>query len=193
MKSARFMLSLSVLLMSLSLAAIAQSEAQKPQSNAEKSFTVLKTLAGAWEGPVVMDAHAHDASDTLKVSLRVTSRGNAVVHEMYDPKTPDDPARNDHPVTMFFVDSDKLILTHYCDAGNRPRMAGKISDDGKKIEFDFLDVSGSDKFGHMYHAVFTIIDANHHTEEWTYMMPGNKPMHARVDLQRVPQQQASAH
>jgi hypothetical protein len=37
----------------------------------------------------------------------------------------------------------------------------------------------------MDHAVFTFIDANHHIEEWTYMMPGDKPVHARFDLQRT--------
>ena len=35
----------------------------------------------------------------------------------------------------------------------------------------------------MHHAVFTIIDANHHTEDWTFMMK-DKPMHAHFDLQR---------
>jgi hypothetical protein len=37
----------------------------------------------------------------------------------------------------------------------------------------------------MDHAVFTIIDDNHHTEDWTYLMPGDKPMRARMDLQRA--------
>jgi len=92
---------------------------------------------------------------------------------------------------MFYLDGDRLMLTHFCDAGNRPRMAARVSPDGNTIEFDFVDVSGSTKHGHMDHAVFTIIDANHHTEDWTYMMPGDKPMHAHIDLQRV-QQTASA-
>jgi hypothetical protein len=30
-----------------------------------------------------------------------------------------------------------------------------------------------------------VIDANHHTEDWTYMLPGDKPVHAHFDLQRV--------
>jgi len=30
-----------------------------------------------------------------------------------------------------------------------------------------------------------MIDANHHSEDWTYMMPGDKPVHARLDLQRI--------
>src|SRR6185369_2070666 len=97
----------------------------------------------------------------------------------------DDPAKIDHPVTMFYLDGDRLLLTHYCDAGNRPRMAARTSPDGKKVEFDFLDLAGSTKYGHMQHAVFTVIDANHHTEDWTFMMPGDKPMHAHMDLQRV--------
>jgi hypothetical protein len=104
---------------------------------------------------------------------------------MRDPKTADDPTKFDHPVTMFYLDNDRLILTHYCDAGNRPRMAARASADGKTLDFDFLDVAGSTQNGHMQHATFTVIDADHHTEEWTYLMPGDKPMRARMDMQRV--------
>jgi hypothetical protein len=166
--------------MSLSTVAFAQSDA-------EKSFDKMKTLAGAWEGPVTMEPAQSDMAmdKPVHVSLRVTSRGNALVHEMQAAGVPEDPARYDHPVTMFYLDSDRLLLTHYCDAGNRPRMVARTSPDGKKVEFDFLDVAGGNEYGHMYHAVFTIIDANHHTEEWTFLMPGDKPMHAHMDLQRT--------
>jgi hypothetical protein len=37
----------------------------------------------------------------------------------------------------------------------------------------------------MNHAVFTIIDADHHTEDWTYMSPENKADHAHIDLVRA--------
>jgi len=52
----------------------------------------------------------------MQVSLRVTSRGNALVHEMNESGTPDDPTHYDHPVTMLYLDGDRLLLTHYCDA-----------------------------------------------------------------------------
>src|SRR5947209_12098374 len=107
-----------------------------------------------------------------QVTLRVTSRGNALVHEMSEAGKPDDPTRYDHPVPMFYLDGDRLLLTHYCDAGNRPRISARVSPEGKTVAFDFLDVAGSMKFGHMQHAVFTIIDANHHTDGWTYMKIG---------------------
>jgi hypothetical protein len=155
------------------------------QSDAQKSFDKLKTLAGSWEGHVTTVPQQADMDKPNLVTLRVTSRGNALVHEMKEAGTPDDPTRYDHPITMFYLDSDRLLLTHYCDAGNRPRMGARTSPDGKTVEFDFLDVAGSTQYGHMHHAVFAIIDANHHTEDWTYMMPGDKPLHAHLDLQRT--------
>jgi hypothetical protein len=164
---------LSVVLVSLTTVALAQSDAQK-------SFDKLKTLAGSWEGHVQTDPpQAEIEGKAMQVSLRTTSMGNALMHEMTGAGRPDD------PITMLYLDDDRLLLTHYCDAGNRPRMTGKISPDGKTVEFEFLDVAGSTQYGHMHHAVFTFLDANHHLEDWTYMQPGDKPVHAHFDLQRT--------
>jgi len=173
-----------IVMMSLSSIALAQSTTP---SDAQRSFTLLKTLAGTWQASVTTDPPQHHMGDgtMTEVSLRVTSRGNALVHEMHEVGKPDDPARYDHPVTMLYLDTDRLLLTHYCDAGNRPRMVARTSQDGKTVEFDFLDLAGGNEYGHMYHAVFTIIDANHHTEDWTYMMPGDKPLRAHLDLKRT--------
>jgi hypothetical protein len=177
MKSHRLMLS-AVVVMLVSAVAFAQSDA--PKSDAQKSFDKLKTLAGSWEGHVTSVPPEPSIEGKLtQVSFRLTSMGNALVHEMTMGGRPDD------PITMLYLDEDRLLLTHYCDAGNRPRMVARTSPDGKTVEFDFLDVAGSTQYGHMHHAVFTVIDANHHTEDWTYMMPGDKPMHAHVDLQRT--------
>ena len=193
------MRTLTVLICVLALAAVAgaqdksrtaafdQSGAQKSldkaaPSDAEKAFDKLKTLAGSWEGPVTTDLP--QATTALKgmpmhVSLRATSRGNALLHEMTSAASPDD------PITMLYLDGDRLLLTHYCDAGNRPRMVGKMSPDTKKVEFDFLDVSGGTQYGHMRHAVFTFVDADHHTEDWTFILPGDRPLLAHFDLRRT--------
>ncbi len=190
MKSPRFMVP-ALALMCLSAVAFAQSDMHKPvdkpaPSEAQKSFDTMKTLAGDWEGPVaVPEMPEMTDGKALHVSLRVTSRGNAIVHELQEANTPLDAAKYDHPVTMLYVDGDQLNLIHYCDAGNRPHMIGKTSPDGKTVEFAMVDISGSTKHGHMQHAVFTYIDANHHTEDWTYIMPGDKPIHAHFDLQRT--------
>src|SRR6202023_1813546 len=131
----------------------------------------MKTMAGSWDGSIM--------GLTTHITIRVTSSGNAILHEATGPGRPD------NPITMFYLDGDRLLLTHYCDAGNRPRMVARTSPDGKTVEFDFVDVAGSTDYGHMHHAVFTFIDANHHIEDWTYMMPGDKPVRAHFDLQRA--------
>jgi len=178
MKSVRLVLA--VVLISLATAAFAQSDAQK-------SFDKLKSVAGSWEGPVTVEPPMPEmgGDKPIHVSFRITSRGNAMVHEMQEAGSKEDPAKYDHPVTMFYLDKDRLYLTHYCDAGNRPRMEARTSADGKTVEFDFVDVTGDLQYGHMQHAVFTVIDANHHTEDWTFLMPGDKPMHAHMDLKRT--------
>jgi hypothetical protein len=169
-------------LMSVSTLAFAQMDEKMSgaqPSDAQKSFDKLKTLAGSWEGTVTTQPPTPEMDGKqVHASLRVTSMGNAIMHEMTGAGRPDD------PITMLYLDGGQLLLTHYCDAGNRPRMTGKISSDGKTVEFEFLDVAGSTQYGHMHHAVFTEIDANHHIEDWTYMQPGDKPVHAHMELQR---------
>jgi hypothetical protein len=170
MNPLRFALSLAVLTLSTMVFA---------QSDAQKSFDEMKSLAGAWEGRLTVVPPQPDLDGkVMQVSLRVTSMGHTLMHEATGSGRPDD------PITMFVVEGDRLLLTHYCDADNRPRMVGKMSPDGKTVDFEFLDVSGNLQYGHMQHATFTVIDAKHHTEDWTYMEPGEKAVRAHFDLQR---------
>lgn len=164
-----FRLALPIALISLCTVALAQSDAQK-------SFDQLKTLAGSWEGAVAGTGSPVDGK-LVHLTLRVTSMGNALMHEMKVE------GRSDDPITMLYMDGDRLLLTHYCDAGNRPRMAAKASPDGKTVDFEFLDAAGNMQYGHMHHAIFTVLDANHHIEEWTFM-EGDKPVRVHLDLQR---------
>ena len=142
-----------------------------PQSDAQKAFEKLKTLAGSWEGSIM--------GMPVQVTIRVTSSGNAILHEGTSS------GMKDNPITMLYVDSDRLLLTHYCDSGNRPRMQGKLSPDGKTVTFDFLDVSGNAQRFLMHDAAFTLIDANHHIEEWTYILSGKPPIRGRGEFQRT--------
>ena len=170
----------------LALFLLALSSAAFAQSDAQKSFDQLKTLAGSWEGQLTTIPHQSSMEGKApRITMRVTSRGNALVHEMQEAGTVLDPSKYDHPVTMFYLDSDHLTLLHYCDAGNRPRMTAKPLIDGKTLDFDFADVTGNLQYGHMQHSTFTVVDADHHTEDWTFLMPGDKLMHAHMELKRA--------
>ncbi|HYO45212.1 MAG TPA: hypothetical protein VEY33_00770 [Gemmatimonadota bacterium] len=178
-----------VVLMSFPTVAFAQADAQLTSAalaptEAEESFETMKTLAGEWEGTITV-AEMPELVMPVHLTIRVTSRGHVIVHEFQEADTPLDPTKYDHPVTMLYVDedADRLTLVHYCDAGNRPRMTGTRSADGKTFAFEFVDISGSIEY-HMHNSVFNIIDADHHTEDWTFMM-GDKPMHAHFDLTRT--------
>lgn len=177
MKTLRFAISIAVpfVLLACSPPVLARSP-----SPAQKSFDQIRSLAGKWQGTLTtFPAAPQYQGKHLQVQLRVTSSGNAVMHEVRIPGDSDD------PITMLYVNGNRLFLRHYCDAGNRPRMVAKTSPDGKTITFSLLDVSGPKGDGYMEKAVFTTIDASHHTEDWTFLMPGDHPTRAHFDLHRV--------
>jgi hypothetical protein len=181
MKTNRFLLA--ILFMSASSLTLAQTHDTShdvPSSTAREAFEQLKTLAGSWVGQATLTPSSPEYEGSFaQFSMRVTSRGHALAHELSLASIPD------HPLTIFYLDDDRLLLTHYCDAGNRPRMVGKMSPDGKTLEFDFVDIAGGKNHGYMRRAVFTFIDENHHTEEWTFMMPGENPVRIHFDLYRT--------
>jgi hypothetical protein len=139
-------------------------------SNAQKTFDQLKTLAGNWEG---MAANGQP----VKVTFRVTANGSALMSEILG---------DEDMITMFNMDGDRVLMTHYCAAGNQPRMVADASPDGKSISFEFLDATNleSPQAGHMHHVVFAMPDADHHTEEWTFMQNG-KTIKETFNLQRA--------
>jgi hypothetical protein len=142
------------------------------QSDAQKSFNHLKTLTGSWEGK---------ASDgkSVQVSFRDTAGGSALMSEIHG-HGPED------MISMFHLDGpDRLLITHYCGAGNQPRMQATTSPDGKTITFTFVDatnLSGPED-GHMQQLVIAMLDVNHHTEDWTFIDHG-KEIKQFFDLRR---------
>jgi hypothetical protein len=143
------------------------------QSEAKKAFEKLKTLAGSWQGTV------RDIS--INFTIRAVSSNTAILHEG---NTSGGRPPN-HEITMFYLEGERLLATHYCDGGNRSRLEGKLSTDEKVIEFSFLDVAGSTRGGYLKDMVITLIDADHHRVEITFVMPDGKPIPLRGDFQRT--------
>jgi len=163
MKSNRFALSLLLLLTATSALA---------QSTAQKSFDQLRSLTGSWEGTSAQ-------GKPLNVSFRDTAGGSVLMSEIHG-------MGHENMVTMFHLDGpNRLLMTHYCGAGNQPRMTATVSPDGKVITFDFLDATNlaTPDAGHMQRVVITVLDANHHTEAWTFADHG-KEMKEFFDLKR---------
>lgn len=139
-------------------------------TSALKSFDMLKGLEGNWAGK-------NQQGQTIEVSFRMTAGGSALMSEIHGHGP-------ENMITMFHMDGDRLLMTHYCGAGNQPRMK-VISSDAKSVSFEFFDgtnIGPGD--GHMQQVTFTEPDADHHVEEWVFLDHG-KEMKEVFTLARV--------
>lgn len=130
------------------------------QSDAHKSFDLLKGLEGNWAGK-------NQLGQPIQVTFRMTAGGSALMSEIlgHGPE---------NMITMFHMDGDRLLMTHYCGVGNQPRMK-VISSDAKSVSFEFTDgtnIGPGD--GHMQRVTFTEPDADHHVEEWVFLDHGKE-------------------
>ncbi|HEV8383840.1 MAG TPA: hypothetical protein VGQ11_03135 [Candidatus Acidoferrales bacterium] len=126
------------------------------QSKAQASFDRLKSLAGEWEGT--------SGGLTSTVSYRVISNGSVLEETMKN-------GTEDTMITIYHLDGDRLMVTHYCGAGNQPRMVA--APDPSKLNvfaFKFLDATNlsSTQEGHMRDLVLTLVDKDHLTQQWTW-------------------------
>jgi hypothetical protein len=153
------------------LALLALGCAAMAQTDAEKAFATIKSLPGTWEGK------GHDGQP-FQVTFKLTGGGSAVLSEILAPK--------EDMVSMIHLDGpDRLLLTHYCAAGNQPRMQASVSPNGKIVTFNYVDATNlsSPDAGHMQRMTLTVVDDNHHTEEWLFVDHGKE--HKEVfDLRR---------
>lgn len=139
------------------------------QTDAQKAFTTIKSMPGMWEGKSLN-------GEPVQVNFKVTSGGSAVVSEIMG---------KEDMISMIHLDGGRLLMTHYCAMGNQPRMQASLSRDGKTITFNFVDATNlpAADAGRMQSMVLTLLDDNHHTEEWTFVDHGKE--HKEVfDLHR---------
>lgn len=141
------------------------------QTDAQKAFNAIKNMPGTWEQKTP-DGH------TLQVTFKVVSGGSAVMSEILVP--------NEDMISIIHLDGpNRLLLTHYCAAGNQPRMEATFSPDGKVITFHYVDATNlaSLDTAHMKQMVLTLIDDNHHIEQWSFAGQG-KDQAETLDLHR---------
>lgn len=147
------------------------SQSATPVSKNQHNFEMMKSLAGNWEG---------DGPDgPTKVSYKIVSAGSAVM-ETID--------HGDMPgmmVTMYHLDGNKFMMTHYCSAGNQPRMR-LVSGTPTELTFEMYDATNllSTKDAHMRKLVITWTDKNHITADWTLSKDGKDQHHGVFKLER---------
>lgn len=129
--------------------------AEHPESviyDARSAFDFLKTLAGDWERSG--DEH-HHGSKTQTVSFRPTAAGSAVMETIFA----GDPLEM---VSVYHMDGDSLLMTHYCALQNAPVMKFEKSGEPGEIKFVFHGGTNFDPKvdAHVHEGVIRIKDAN---------------------------------
>lgn len=89
------------------------------------AFARLKTLVGTWD--------VEGAGNGRYVEYSLSGGGETLVEEFKGEPT---------MATFYHMDGKKLMLTHYCNAGNQPRMTAAGYDQTRGLlSFRFLDVT----------------------------------------------------
>lgn len=136
--------------------------AGKPAAGNEKAksaaaFEKLISLVGEWEGT--------NSAGSVKATYTLVSGGTALMERLQ-------PGKEAEMITLYSLDGDHLLITHYCSGGNQPSMrTGAITELNGTLSFKVFQVTGMKTAhdAHMTALVLTMPDKDHLTQEWTYL------------------------
>ena len=149
-----------ILTLSLSIQILRGQEMHSP-TNSSPAFDQLKSLAGTWEGKKGSGA-------LVKVTYEVVSNGSVVMERMH-------PSNEAEMITMYSLDGNRLVATHYCSVGNQPTLqTGALTGATGKYDFHYVMVAGTKTpdEGHMIALSVSILDKDHLTQTWTFQDHG---------------------
>jgi hypothetical protein len=147
-------------------------------SMSRSQFDLIKALEGEWTGKSEGDGETRD----VVIRYRATAAGTAVEETMF-------PGTDHEMITMYHMDGPRLMLTHYCAAGNQPRMVATNWEVDTKIHtirfgYDGATNLSSKQTGHMHEMVMVIDGPDKMSETWTYYKDGAVGHQSKFDMTR---------
>jgi len=136
------------------------------QAQPASGFDRLKILVGTWEA-------TSPQGKPLTNTIRLVSNGTALEETFQS-------ADADQMVTLYTPNGNRLAMTHYCAAGNQPRMESPaVTGDQKEFDFSLTGITNlaNPNSGHMRHLLIQIADQDHFTEKWTWRENGKDQTH----------------
>ncbi|MDB5350726.1 MAG: hypothetical protein JWN86_1973 [Planctomycetota bacterium] len=149
----------------------------KPGVEAKAAFAKMKTLAGEWTADV--DGHGAGGGPQ-KVTYKVTGAGSVVMESQF-------PGTDHEMISMYHLDGDVLRMTHYCAAGNQPRVKydPKASKPGELVfVFDGGTNLNPAKDMHIHGVTFVFRDAKHVDALWEGHANGKKMADTKFAMSR---------
>lgn len=158
--------------------AAGQTVGSPPAELVERAYERFRGLVGDWRATSTKGWGSRS-------EYRLLGRGSVVLAI----SSFDDAAPERDMASAVHRDGERLLLTHYCEAGNQPRLvATRISSDAREVEFHFLDGTGmrSRDEGHMDRVVFRFVDENRFTSRWTWFQGGRESWMEEIIYVRQP-------
>ena len=156
MNTRNMIVSLAVLIaLSFIASPVVAGEPAMPMGKSNAAFDRMKSLVGEWQG-------TSPDGKTVTATYSLVSGGTALMERLA-------PGTEMEMVTMYTADGDDVMMTHYCDMNNQPRMkASKPSAGAAAYTFNYVDATNlsSPKMPHMQKLVTTFKDNDHITQEW---------------------------
>lgn len=139
-----------------------------------RAFERLKSLAGQWHGQT-------GTGQAATLTYTVIAGGHTVMEEYRAG------AAEQAMYTLYHLDGDRLMLTHYCVSNNQPRMQADLSGAPDELRFAFFDATNlSDpNDGHMHRAMIRFHDDDHISNTWTFRAKGEDAFSETTDWERV--------
>lgn len=125
----------------------------------------FKSLKGVWDADI-----DGDAKPDTTIKYRIVGAGSAVVETLFG-------GTEHEMVTVYHMNGKDLMCTHYCAAGNQPRLvAARIDKDSVAFEMKDITNLADSKAMHMHAATFTFAADGTVRAVWQSMVDG-KPGH----------------
>ncbi len=155
-----------------SMALYAAEAKTEPSNGTPEAFSQLKSLVGEWQADTQMGK--------VRLTFQLIAGGTALVERETGEKMPE-------MLTVYTVDGDHLLLTHYCAAGNQPRMQAHPYDpQSREIRFQFLNATSlAPGGGHMHNATIRFVDDRHLISEWQFYENGQLKFTETAQYTRV--------
>lgn len=97
------------------------------QDNASAIFTNMKSLVGTW---VVEDK----PNSNFNIEFELISNETVLLETWRR-------GSKKHSMTIYHLDGDSLLATHYCPQGNQPRLKLSTASTPNQLSFNFLDAT----------------------------------------------------
>jgi hypothetical protein len=123
----------------------------------------LKALEGDWNGKFA------DGNE-IKVTYTTISGGNAVMETFRLPDGTD-------MRSIYHMNGEKLMMTHYCESGNQPRLQSASAVVGNDITLNFLDITNVNEpkmASYLYRVTLHFGDKDQLSQDITWLIQGKE-------------------